>query len=603
MKSQERSRNWIWGLTALALSAGAQVAAGMTAKTMEEEPVIVHEDLPDIPPVSMEPDGTLSDQSHTNRGDRIIDFSYAGYQASEKPIPFVKAVVTLDSLPVKELQEGTLAYPQGPDSHARIQAALDQVAAMEPDENGFRGAVFLSKGTFYVNGGLTVGPGVVLRGEGQRGFGTQLIFNNPMQAGILMGGGADRACMMGVEGLNITSNHDTAIPSKPEAAVGANALRIGIHIRNAEQAWVRGCTIQHVSENDVVIEDSRHVTVRTSQSRTPVPGIRDGARDAFSVRDSSRILVYDCSTEAGPLTLVIGDEGAEIPGTPEEAKGLFEQQLTDRIGEKKAYIPLTETLSKASIPMTILFPIPIINGAQQGTPPPEQIAFERADQRSWKTVMSDDGTGDWREQWFLDGEGSTTVTNTPEGMELKALENHMVLWTNESFTGDLKIEYDFTRTDIDGGGVIIIYIQATGRGDKGYEEDITLWNDYREEPDMSKYFRNMHTFHVSYACGYVRGRRYMPDIRKMNTFTELTPEYIVDEQSFFEPGVPYRITLIKTGDDIHMRAVGADKKLYFSLHNDKCPEITEGRIGLRQMRSRWSRYKNFKVSVPEKSNN
>jgi len=45
--------------------------------------------------------------------------------------------------------------------------------------------------------------------------------------------------------------------------------------------------------------------------------------------------------------------------------------------------------------------------------------------------------------------------------------------------------------------------------------------------------------------------------------------------------------------------VGADKKLYFTLTNDKCPPVTEGRIGLRQMHTRESRYADFKVSVPE----
>jgi hypothetical protein len=247
----------------------------------------------------------------------------------------------------------------------------------------------------------------------------------------------------------------------------------------------------------------------------------------------------------------------------------------------------------------VVFPRPVVDGVIQGPATPAQTAFEQADKRDWKPVMTDDGSGNWTEQWFLDGEGQSTVANTPGGMELKATEGHMVLWTQESFEGDVKIEYEFTRTDPYQGGVCILYIQATGGGEEGYDKDITLWNDTREEAGMGQYFRNMHTYHVSYACGYVRGRRYMPDIKKMNTFTELDPEYLFDQKDFFEQNVPYRITFIKTAKAIRIRAVGPDKALYFMLDNVKCPEITGGRIGLRQMHGRWSRVKDFTVSVPE----
>ena len=295
---------------------------------------------------------------------------------------------------------------------------------------------------------------------------------------------------------------------------------------------------------------------------------------------------------------VTGDGFIQSAGTPVQPESLFEQQLIDRIGERQATLVLAETLSKASLPMQVRFPRPVVDGVVQGPASPAQLAFEAADQQSWETVFSDDGTNDWTEQWFLDGEGTSSVTNSPEGMELKALESHMVLWTKDSFEGDLKIEYTFTRTDVDGGGVCIIYIQATGRGDAGYETDITEWNDYREDGNMGKYFRNMHLYHVSYACGYVRGRRYNPEIRRMNTYSELTPEHLVDAEDFFEPGVPYRITIIKTDKEIRMKAVGQEKALYFMLDNEKWAPVTEGRIGLRQMRTRESLYKDFEISVP-----
>jgi len=234
---------------------------------------------------------------------------------------------------------------------------------------------------------------------------------------------------------------------------------------------------------------------------------------------------------------------------------------------------------------------------------PEQAAFEKANQRGWKTTFEDSCTEDWTEQWFLDGEVGT-VTNTPEGMELKSgpeyknQAHHMVLWTKRSFEGDLKIEYEFTRLDTDGIGVFILYIQATGCGDEGFDEDITKWNDFRNVPVMGKYFKYMDTYHVSYACGYIRGRRYNTTVKRMNNHSELIPDY-ENIKDIFEPGVPYKLTVIKTDRDIYMKVSNDEKTRYFHMKNEQWPIVTHGRIGLRQMYTKWGRYKDFKVGVPE----
>ena len=234
---------------------------------------------------------------------------------------------------------------------------------------------------------------------------------------------------------------------------------------------------------------------------------------------------------------------------------------------------------------------------------PEQAALEKANQREWATAFEDSCTDDWTKQWFLDGEVGT-VTNTPEGMELKSGPeykndaHHMVLWTKESFEGDLKIEYEFTRLDTDGIGVFIIYIEATGCGDEGFDEDITKWNDFRKVPGMGKYFKYMDTYHVSYACGYIRGRRYNTTVKRMNNHSELIPDY-EGIKDIFEPGVTCKLTFIKTDRDIYMKVSNGEKTRYFHMENKQWPLVTHGRIGLRQMYTKWGRYKDFKVSVPE----
>ena len=98
------------------------------------------------------PDGKLVYKT-TSTGDRIMDFSTAGYMGGG---------VALPDVPVK-----STVQPSGkPDDTTTIQAALDAVAAL-PLQNGFRGAVLLAPGTFPCSDTIFIpASGVVLRGSG-----------------------------------------------------------------------------------------------------------------------------------------------------------------------------------------------------------------------------------------------------------------------------------------------------------------------------------------------------------------------------------------------------------------------------------------------------
>ena len=238
-----------------------------------------------------------------------------------------------------------------------------------------------------------------------------------------------------------------------------------------------------------------------------------------------------------------------------------------------------------------------------------RTAFQQADDRPWQEAFTDDCTGDWKGKWFLDGEVGK-VTNGPEGMTLTAGPefgndaHHMVLWTRESFEGDMKIDYDFTRLDEERRCVTILYIQATGSGKDPFDKDISKWNELRKVPDMSTYYDNINAYHLSYAAfgnsgndrsSYIRGRRYMPHSTGLKG-TELKPDYHFD--SLFATGVKHHITVIKRDRDIHLRVKNPDGVRYCHLHNAKLPVITDGRIGLRHMFTRSARYRNFRVSTP-----
>jgi hypothetical protein len=142
------------------------------------------------PLVSFGKDGKLDYKPYSDEGDRILDFSQCGYKHSEVPIPDIPVVKTL--LPPKSnaISVDNMNYKVGEDSFEDLQAALDEVAALEPDANGFRGAVLLKKGTWYLGSTLRIPSGVVLRGEGDGEDGTVLLFTFPQGAdtGIQLGG-------------------------------------------------------------------------------------------------------------------------------------------------------------------------------------------------------------------------------------------------------------------------------------------------------------------------------------------------------------------------------------------------------------------------------
>ena len=275
----------------------------------------------------------------------------------------------------------------------------------------------------------------------------------------------------------------------------------------------------------------------------------------------------------------------------------------------------TESL-KSVLPALLLSTFPLHTWAAEveepGEASPESCAeFAQLVAADWEEVMHDSGTDDWREQWFLDGEIGT-VTNAPKGMELRAGPefrndaHHMVLWTKQPFTGDLKIEYEYTRLDSEERCVTILYVQATGSGTGPYGKDILDWAELRKVPSMKTYFNHMNTYHISYAAypnaddateDYIRARRYMPEAKGLKG-TDLMPDYF--RTGLFAPGVPHKITVIKHGQELFMLVRNAEKQMLCHWKNETFRPIVEGRIGLRHMYTRSARYRDLRISVPKK---
>lgn len=125
------------------------------------------------PAVSVKTDsnGRLAYTADTD-GNRIIDFSHAGYAGGGVAIPDVPPRVVLG--------------PRAGQDRERIQAALDLVAALPPDAAGFRGAVQLEPGTYRIDTSLRIAAsGVVLRGSGTADDATALVATGTSRRALL----------------------------------------------------------------------------------------------------------------------------------------------------------------------------------------------------------------------------------------------------------------------------------------------------------------------------------------------------------------------------------------------------------------------------------
>lgn len=137
-------------------------------------------------------------------GNRIPDYSHAGYGGGGVPLPDV---------PVKRIIE-----PGEGDDTERIQQAINEVAAMPLDGTGFRGAVLLRKGTYHVAGTLSIwASGIVLRGEGDGEDGTVIIATGTRDRNLIEVHGSAGATVLTNTARRVT---DLYVP------VGATSLHV-----------------------------------------------------------------------------------------------------------------------------------------------------------------------------------------------------------------------------------------------------------------------------------------------------------------------------------------------------------------------------------------
>ncbi len=176
-------------------------------------------------------------------GNVIPDFSHVGYRYGDVPIPDIKTVVEVSPV------EG--------DDGATIQAAINSLNNVTPDENGFRGAVLLKKGTYRVAGQIRISTsGIVLRGEGDSEDGTVIIAEGTGTRELIrVDNGASRSVMTS---SRVTINEDyVPVGRKYVIVSNASGYTKGDQIvlfRPASAQWISDIKMNQITQSEGVVQ-------------------------------------------------------------------------------------------------------------------------------------------------------------------------------------------------------------------------------------------------------------------------------------------------------------------------------------------------------------
>jgi hypothetical protein len=185
----------------------------------------------------------------TPAGDKILDFSHAGYMGGGVKLPVV---------PVKK----TVKPTGNADETELIQKAIDEISAL-PMANGFRGAVLLEPGVFTCLGTITIAAdGVALRGSGSGKEGTTILMKGGKHVAIMIGKARNRSTSQ--ETNNNSNSVKTTIADKyvPSGAIAFTVVDSKgfakgdlIEIRKpVTKSWV------HFMEMDNLVRDGKPQT-------------------------------------------------------------------------------------------------------------------------------------------------------------------------------------------------------------------------------------------------------------------------------------------------------------------------------------------------------
>lgn len=176
--------------------------------------------------VSVDTNGKLI-YTPDSKGNVVPDFSGVGYMNSESVIPTVSVVKTVSAIVGDNL--------------ANIQNAINEVAALTPDANGFRGTILFKAGTYNISNSITISvSGIVLRGEGFDGTGTNFVATKTTQHNLINFAGVSGTTAVSSSKKNITDAY-VPIGKKQITVASGHTFMVGdavfVH-RIPNDAWI-----------------------------------------------------------------------------------------------------------------------------------------------------------------------------------------------------------------------------------------------------------------------------------------------------------------------------------------------------------------------------
>ncbi len=168
-------------------------------------------------------------------GNTIPDFSRVGYKEGKNALPQVKIVKTIKP---------------SANSQQTLQSAIDKVAAMPLNKNGFRGAIFLKKGIYKIPGTIKItASGIVLRGEGEQ---TVLVATGKGQRSLISVSGSGKRTEIKGSRQKITQNY-VPLGARSFTVGNAATLKKGdsiIVFRPGTQQWISELKMDQIDKRD-----------------------------------------------------------------------------------------------------------------------------------------------------------------------------------------------------------------------------------------------------------------------------------------------------------------------------------------------------------------
>ena len=206
------------------------------------------------------------------QGNHIIDNSGVGYMGGTVPLPNVPTVLTISPV------------PGNGDNGANIQNALDQIAAMTPDTNGFRGALLFTAGYYPISNSVSINAsGIVMRGAGNNTNGTVLYSTstngpdngqNQLQGLVVISGSYSPIPVNGTSN-NIVDNY-VPVGARSFTVDGAGVLNVGDRVivhRPSTANWITAIGMDQLNvpwQPGTVDVDEERVITRIEGNRVMI---------------------------------------------------------------------------------------------------------------------------------------------------------------------------------------------------------------------------------------------------------------------------------------------------------------------------------------------